>query len=118
MLLLDEMLPDGIARQLTDAGCDTSAVCARPDLQGAADVDVLEHAAREGRILVTANVRDFVPLARMWERQGRTHPGMLFISTSTFPMVRGRSGSIARALLVRCRSRDWPQPGQYDFLRA
>ena len=117
MLLLDEMLPVTVAEQLTREGCDTAAVSARPDLRGAADADVLEAAAREGRVLVTDNARDVAPLSNAWAGQARTHPGIILISSKSFPMTRGRSGRIAAALLERCHNDDWPQPGQYDFLQ-
>jgi hypothetical protein len=117
LLLLDEMLPGAIAVELTAAGCDTEAVSARLDLRGAPDGDVLEQAAREGRVLVTDNIRDFAPLSNAWAAQGRTHPGMVFISSKSFPMTRGRAERIAAALLKRCRTDTWPQPGQYDFLQ-
>jgi len=116
VLLLDEMLPSSIADQLIGAGRDTEAVHARPDLRGAPDAEVLEAAAREGRILVTDNIRDFVPLSSLWAGQGRTHPGIILIGSRTFPMKRGRAGQIAAALLARCKSGSWPQPGQCDFL--
>jgi predicted nuclease of predicted toxin-antitoxin system len=118
VLLLDEMLPAVIAHQVTAAGCDTDAVSARPDLRGAADVDVLVTAAREGRVLVTDNIRDFVPLSNAWAAQGRSHPGIVLISSKAFPMSRGRSGRIASALCDRCRDDDWPAAGQFDFLRT
>ncbi len=117
LLLLHEMLPDAIAAQLSAAECDTEAVSARPDLRGAPDADVLEQSTREGRVLVTDNVRDFAPLSNAWAAQGRVHPGMVFISSKSFPMTRGRSERIAAALLKRCRNNTWPQPGQYDFLQ-
>lgn len=117
MLLLDEMLPPTVAEHLTGEGCDTEAVCARPDLRGAPDADVLEAATREGRVLVTDNIRDFAPLSGTWAGQGRTHPGIVLISSRIFPMTRGRSVRIAAALLARCRSDDWPQAGQCDFLQ-
>lgn len=111
------MLPVSIVTQLAGAGCDTEAVSARPDLRGAPDAEVLDVAARDGRILVTDNVRDFVALSSLWAGQGRTHPGIVLISSKTFPMTRSRSGQIAAALLRRCTSDRWPTEGQWDFLQ-
>jgi hypothetical protein len=117
MLLLDEMLPMSIAMELTQAGHDSDAVSTRLDLRGSPDADVLEAAAREGRILVTDNICDFVPLSNLWAGQGRTHPGIILFSSMAFPMARGRSWLITAALLARCVSGTWPQAGQCDFLR-
>ena len=118
MLLLDEMLPRTIADHLTTAGCDAEAVTGRPDLVGAPDEEVLEAATREGRVLVTANIRDFVPLSNTWASRGQVHHGLVLISSKTFPMNRGNAGRIAAALVKRCQHDDWPQPGQYDFLHS
>lgn len=78
---------------------------------------MLEAAVREGRILVTDNIREFVALSNLWAGQGRTHPGIILISSKAFPMARGRSRLITAALLARCVSRTWPQAGQCDFLQ-
>lgn len=117
MLLLDEMLSPVIADRLTESGCEALAISSSPDLRGVPDVDVLALAAEHGRVLVTGNIRDFVPLASSWAAQGRTHPGILLVSSKTFPMSRGRSGRITAALLTRFRAGSWPAPGQVDFLR-
>lgn len=116
-LLLDEMLPASIAAKLTDAGFDVEAVVARPDFRGAADADLLEAATREGRVVVTGNIGDFVSLSNAWAGQGRIHPGIVLVSSKTFPMARQRSVQIAAALLARCTSGRWPERGQWDFLR-
>jgi hypothetical protein len=116
VLLLDEMLPPSLAVALNDAGCDTTAISADPELRGAPDGEVLELAASQGRILVTDNIRDFVPLSNAWAAQGRTHPGMLLLSSKTFPMTSTRTGTIAAALLRRHVQARWPTPCQLEFL--
>lgn len=116
MLLLDEMLPPSLAAELCRVGCDTIAVSADRNLRGITDVEVLELATSQARVLVTDNVRDFVPLSNSWAAQGRTHPGVLLISSRTFPMTAARTGRIASALLRRHRAGAWPAPGQCDFL--
>lgn len=116
MLLLDEMLPPALAATLSRAGCDTVAVSADPELRGSTDAEVLEVAAALRRVLVTDNVRDFVPLGNAWAAQGRTHAGILLISSRTFPMTSRRTGAIAAALLRRHGSATWPAPGMCDFL--
>lgn len=110
------MLPPTLAASLTDAGCDTVSVSADADLRGASDADVLAFASAKGRVLVTENIRDFVPLSNAWTAQGRTHAGILLISSKRFPMNRGRSGGIATALLQRHAQGDWPAPAHYEWL--
>lgn len=116
VLLLDEMLSETIARTLSEAGCAISAVVARPDLRGASDPMILEAAAVEKRVLVTENIRDFAPLCSQWASAGRVPPGVLYISSKSFPMVKGRPSAISAALLSRCEVAAWPLPGETDFL--
>lgn len=52
------------------------------ELEGLADPEVLELAAGEGRVLVTANVRDFEPLLREWAGEDRAHAGVILIPPS------------------------------------
>lgn len=115
-LLLDEMLSPKIAEALRAVGADVTAISQNADLKGTADPDVLELSTSEKRVLVTANIRDFVPLDSLWAAQGRTHGGMVFISTSAFPQDRNRVGRIVNALRQRLVDDRWPSPGQVDFL--
>ena len=52
------------------------------ELEGLSDPEVLELAATEGRVLVTANIRDFEPLLREWASESRLHPGVILIPSS------------------------------------
>lgn len=117
MLLLDEMLAPAIADQLGNAGINTEAVCARIDLLGLPDSEVLEAAAREERILVTENIRDFVPLSNSWMAQGRTHAGIVLIASKTVPQGRGKNGAVVGALVRMRDAGELPAPGQMTFLR-
>lgn len=117
MLLLDEMLPATIAERLTRAGCNTDAVVARVDLRGAPDDEVLQVCTRERRVLVTCNISDFVALIRTTVASGRTHAGIVLVSTTTFPMDRHRTKRITQALAKRHREGRWPGPGQFEFLQ-
>ena len=116
MLLLDEMLPPSLAAAVNAAGCDTAAISADPGLRGTPDAEVLELATAQARVLVTDNIRDFVPLSNTWAAQGRTHPGMLLLRSKTFPMTSARTGRIAAALVRRHQAGAWPAPGQFEFL--
>jgi hypothetical protein len=115
-LLLDEMLPPKVAQQLVEAGHDVRAISADPSLRGMPDAEVLELATRERRVLVNDNVKDFAVLNVSWAAAGRLHPGMVFVSSKTFPAGRHRAARLASALRRRLAQGRWPAPGQYDFL--
>ena len=61
-LLIDEQLSPQIAARLRDKGYDVEAVVDCADLVGSTDREVLALAARQGRAVVTNNVKDFCPL--------------------------------------------------------
>ena len=61
-LLLDEMFSDAIAQQLRTKGYDVASVVAQPALVALPDDQILAYATAEGRALVTANIKDFMPL--------------------------------------------------------
>jgi len=84
-LLLDEMLSPKIAVQLRERGVDVQAVLERRELVTYPDEALLELATREQRILVTKNVVDFGPLSQRWTADGRSHSGLILVSTKTFP---------------------------------
>ena len=54
----------------------------------------LGFAASQGRLLLTANVRDFARLHWDWLRQGKAHSGIMLI-----PQQRYSTGEIVRRLL-------------------
>lgn len=91
--LLDEQLSPQIAVVLRCAGYDVLAVADRDDLVGCSDRVVLEVASREGRALVTNNVKDFRPLAAEWLAEGRMHPGLILL-----PSARTRTRTAVPAL--------------------
>lgn len=90
-LLLDEDIwSRRIARPLERKSHDVR----RPTPSALTDPEVLALAARDGRILVTANSRDFVPLARAWAEAGRNHAGLILVWT----LRSNQFGAIARAI--------------------
>jgi predicted nuclease of predicted toxin-antitoxin system len=97
-LLLDEMLTGTIAEQLRAHGHDATAVVDNPALTGLADDEILAAAAADGRALVTTNVKDFVPLDHRHKASGRTHAGLVLVSTKTFPQDRAFIGALVAAL--------------------
>jgi hypothetical protein len=49
--------------------------------EGLSDLQVMELAAAERRVLVTRNSRDFAPIAREWAEAQRPHAGVILIWT-------------------------------------
>jgi predicted nuclease of predicted toxin-antitoxin system len=115
-LLLDEMFSDTIAQQLRTKGFDIVSVVAHPALVALPDDQILAYATTEGRALVTANIKDFMPLDSRYRTAGQAHPGLILVSTKTFPQNRGFTTAITTALETLLRATDKVQPGQVLFL--
>ena len=115
-VLLDEMFSDAIAQQLRAKGYDVASVVAHPALVGLPDDQILAHATAEGRALVTANIKDFMPLDSRYRAAGQAHPGLILVSTKTFPQDRGFTTAITAALEALLSGADKVQPGQVLFL--
>ena len=115
-LLLDEMFSDDIARQLRAKGYDVISVVADPALVGLPDDQVLAHAATEGRALVTASIKDFVPLDGRYRAAGRAHAGLILVSAKAFPQNRGFPPAITTALATLLSDTAKIQSGQVLFL--
>jgi hypothetical protein len=82
-LLLDSHLSGkAIGQALRHRGHDIRALDAEKDLEGLRDEDVLELAISENRVLITANVADFLPLLTPLIESGRSHPGCILIPKS------------------------------------
>ncbi len=115
-LLLDEMFSDDIAQQLRAKDYDVVSVVADPALVGLPDDQVLAYATKEGRALVTANVKDFVPLDGGYRAAGQSHAGLILVSTKTFPQTRGFPSAITMALATLLTGTAKIQSGQVLFL--
>ena len=89
-LLLDEMIASTVAGQLRDRGHDVVAVQdpSRQHLRGADDCELLDHAACEGRAVVTDNIPDFVACHQRRLDLHEPHHGLLLFSNDTFPRHR------------------------------
>ena len=92
---IDEDLPPAIADILRARGLQALSVIGEAR-QGLADEEQLHFATTHHLVLVTANIADYVELARQWAANGREHPGLVFVLTKRFP--RRDAGAIARAL--------------------
>jgi hypothetical protein len=115
-LLLDEMFTDGIAQQLRAKGHDVISVVADPALTGLPDDQILAYATTEGRALVTANIKDFIPLDGRYRAAGQTHAGLIRVSTKTFPQNRGFPSAITVSLATLLSDTAKIQSGQVLFL--
>jgi predicted nuclease of predicted toxin-antitoxin system len=94
-VLLDEMYPPDLARQLRDAGHDVVAVLdIEVGLASKTDEDVLAWAARNNRCVVTENVADFLRLAR----QGFSHAGLILVTSRRYPRTRSGLHRLGKAL--------------------
>ena len=115
-LLLDEMFIDDIARQLRTNGYDVISVDADPALVGRLDDQILAYATTEGRTLVTANIKDFVPLDTRYRAAEQSHAGLILVSTKAFPQNRGFPAAVATALAALLSGTAKIQSGQVVFL--
>ena len=115
-LLLDEMLSGAIAGQLRAKGHDIVAVVEDPALTGLADDQLLAHATAAGRVLVTANIKDFMPLDARYRAAGHAHAGLILVSTKTFPQDRSFTAAITSALSALLDQSHAIQAGQVLFL--
>lgn len=71
-----------MARALRETGRDVRAAGEEAELEGLEDADLLTLASSEGRILVTFDVKDFVPILRGWAEGGRQHAGCILVASS------------------------------------
>ena len=115
-LLLDEMFSDNVAKQLRAKGYDVISVVADSALSGLPDDQVLAYAATEGRALVTANIKDFVPLDARYRAGGQSHAGLILVSTRTFPQNHGFSSAITAPVTTLLSDKTKIQSGQVLFL--
>lgn len=96
-----------VGRQLQSSGHDVRALDQEPELEGLDDEEVLALACAEWRILVSHNVRDFLPILREWAASQRSHSGVILvygIDHSEFNLiVRG----VERLLALYPKPADW-----------
>jgi hypothetical protein len=115
-LLLDEMFSDAIAQQLRAKGHDVQAVVADPALVSLPDDQVLSRATAAGRALVTANIKDFIPLDARYRAAGQAHAGLILVSAKTFPHNRSYTTAVTSALAALLDQPGQIQAGQVTFL--
>ena len=115
-LLMDEMFSGDIAERLRAKGHDILAVVADPALIALPDEQILAHAASTRRALVTANIKDFIPLDTRYRAASQAHSGLILVSARTFPQDRSYTAAITSALSILLDQPAPLQPGQVTFL--
>ena len=102
-LLLDEHYPSMIAEQLRRHGFDVIAVeetgfATAGGMRGLSDEPLLRRATAEGRVLVSENIRDLVPLHRSFLPRGEAHAGIILTASRSYSRRRDAVGRLIRAL--------------------
>jgi predicted nuclease of predicted toxin-antitoxin system len=94
-LLLDAHISGPrIAEALRRAGHDVRSADSERELDGWPDEALLALAAKEGRVMVTFDVKDFPAIARRWAESGRPHAGLAIV----VGIDHGEFGTILRVL--------------------
>jgi hypothetical protein len=96
-----------VGKALIEGGHDAQALDSEAELEGLSDPDVLELAVAEGRVLVTANIRDFEPLLREWAGARRSHAGVMLLPSSVRNEAFGVLISGVEETLVDTRQEEW-----------
>jgi len=115
-LLLDEMFSDTIAQQLRAKGHDVQAVVADPSLTSLPDDQILARAAATGRALVTANIKDFMPLDAQYRAAGQEHAGLILVPAKAFPQNRSYTSAVISALVALLNEHEQIEASQITFL--
>ncbi len=71
-----------VGKALVESGHDVRALDSESEFEGLSDPEVLGLAAAEGRVLVTANIRDFEPILREWAGESRPHASVILVPSS------------------------------------
>jgi len=88
----------------------------RVECQQRARDAVLCQSPPPARALVTANVKDFVPLDGRYRAASQAHAGLILVSAKTFPQDRSYTAAITSALSALLDQPAPLQPGQVTFL--
>lgn len=76
---LDQHIDAEVAVRLRADGHDV-LTSLQATMDRASDEEQLAYASVDNRILLTHNIRDFLPLSQEWARQGRIHAGLIYSS--------------------------------------
>jgi predicted nuclease of predicted toxin-antitoxin system len=85
-LIMDQdSLDDDVSAALLRAAWDLVKTN-RLGFERATDEEILTFASREGRVVYTANTRDFHRLNTEWLRAGKSHPGIIVRAKQGMPV--------------------------------
>ena len=110
------MFSGTIAEHLRAKGHDVLAVVADPALVALPDEQILAHATSTGRALVTANIKDLIPLDARYRAASQEHAGLILVSAKAFPQDRSYTAAVTGALSALLDQPAQRQPGQVTFL--
>jgi len=96
-----------VGKALSEVGHDMRALDSEAELEGLSDPEVLELAAAEGGVLVTANIRDFEPILREWAGESRSHAGVILVPSSVRNETFGVLISGVEETLADTAQEDW-----------
>ena len=102
-LLLDEMIPAVVARQLRSRGVDAVSVSERFDLRSLSDMDLFERAQTESRAIVTYDSAGFLALAMQSQPESRTHHGVVLLNQRRFPQRSSSVGALVKSIEALAR---------------
>ncbi len=92
---LDENIDPVVADGLRKEGLEAHSA-RELDLLGVSDHTIMETAIELGHILVTRDIRDFLPLVRLYLGIGRSIPGVLLVPLS---ISQGDPGALVEAVI-------------------
>ncbi|MGH2535311.1 MAG: DUF5615 family PIN-like protein [Thermomicrobiales bacterium] len=82
IVYLDHNVDPTMAIGLRSHGYDTG-IAQESGLDRSSDEEHLRYASREGRILITHDLRDFARLAEAWYQRGESHAGIVLTGQPT-----------------------------------
>jgi predicted nuclease of predicted toxin-antitoxin system len=97
-VLLDAMYSPEVAVRLRNRHHDAVAIVDRPDLVHVTDRELYAAMASEGRVFITNNAVDYVPLLRAVVADGSDYPVILLTSDRLMPRNRPGIGRFLNAL--------------------
>ena len=117
-LLLDEMYARDIAVGLRARYRDVASASERDDLRSVADAVLFKAMQSEARVIVTNNVRDFMPLAQQALQSGSTFYGLVFTSDKSLPRSKANVGTFISLLdaLLAARVAEQELPAKIEWL--
>ena len=113
-LILDVHHSRIAAARLRQNGHDIVAAADDPRLAELADIELLRHAAAEGRALVSEDAKDLDRIVRQWAATGEHHAGLVLTSTRRFH--RGSAAYPENLVASLTRLLESPPEGEHDWV--